>query len=210
MTNGPILFVDTETTGLVRHDLPIEAPEQPHLAQLALLLTDNSGHRVGSFVAYVQPDGWEMPAEASAINGLTTDYLRAYGLPLISAWDAFHDFSAQAELIVAHNVDFDRTVIEIVASRLGRKWDWRQPWFCTKEAAAPVCCLPGRSGYPPRAKEGKYKWPTLDEAHRMLCDGPVANAHDAMADAEACARVYFALRERAGRPVSLASTEVST
>ncbi len=209
MTNGPILFVDTETTGLLVQGMPVDDPSQPHLAQLAMLLTNPAGHRVGQFVAYVRPDGWEMPAAASAINGLTTDYLAAYGLPLVDVWGAFRSFSTRAELIVAHNVDFDRTVIEIATVRLGGQWDWKRPWFCTKEASAPVCCLPGRSGYPPRAKEGRYKWPTLNEAHCFLCGGPVANAHDALADAEACARVYFALLERAGAASNAASPEAT-
>ena len=150
------------------------------------------------------------------MNGLTTDYLAAYGLPLHSVWGAFLMFVWRCELIVAHNVDFDRTILRVTVARFEslHAKDWpeacalpERPWFCTKEAAAPVCCLPGRSGYPPRAKEGKYKWPTLDEAHRLLCGGPVEHAHDAMADAEACARVYFALRERAGRQTPEANAQ---
>lgn len=204
--SGPLLFLDTETTGLLVRGAALDDPGQPHLAQLALLLTDAAGKRVGSFVAYVRPDGWVMSPEAGAVNGLTTDYLEAYGLPAITVWRAFQQFAFRAEQLVAHNVEFDRRVLEIFSARLRQEcdaWVRSRSWFCTKEAATPICCLPGRSSYPPRAGQSRYKWPTLDEAHRHLCGGPVTHAHDALADVEACARVYFALQARAAGPAAV-------
>jgi hypothetical protein len=44
---------------------------------------------------------------------------------------------------------------------------------------------------------GGYKWPTLDEAYRVLVDpSGFKDAHDAMADTRACRGVYYALRAR--------------
>ena len=42
-----------------------------------------------------------------------------------------------------------------------------------------------------------FKPPNLQEAHQFFLSVPFEGAHSALADAEACARVYFALQARA-------------
>jgi hypothetical protein len=61
------------------------------------------------------------------------------------------------------------------------------------EAAAPICCLPV-----PPGKPGPYKWPSLEEAYRLVCFGfpPPGPAHDAWYDVEKLQRLYLGLRER--------------
>lgn len=56
------------------------------------------------------------------------------------------------------------------------------------EASTPVCNIPGRYG--------KAKWPKLQEAHTYLLGKPFDGAHGAMADTEACRRVFWALKNR--------------
>ena len=75
-----------------------------------------------------------------------------------------------------------------------------RPWFCTKEAATPVLQLPAPPGgnrYPRKAAGDRFKWPSLEEAHRHFFGVGLDRAHDAMVDAEACARIYFALQNGA-------------
>jgi len=50
----------------------------------------------------------------------------------------------------------------------------------------PICKIPG--------KYNDYKWPKLAEAYRHLFNEEIKDAHDALADVRACARIYFELR----------------
>jgi hypothetical protein len=43
-----ILFFDTETNGLTLNDQPASHPAQPHLVQLAAILTEDGGREVAS------------------------------------------------------------------------------------------------------------------------------------------------------------------
>jgi DNA polymerase III epsilon subunit-like protein len=196
--NNAVLFLDTETTGLVRRNVPLTHESQPRLAQLGLSLQTPSGRRLASCCFLVWPDGWQMPPDAARVNGLSTELLQGAGLKVSYAWHMFATLARRASAIVAHNVDFDRTILEIERLRMTGVAELpERPWECTKELAAPVLKLPlpqGGNRYPERAKQDRYKWPSLDEAHRALCGGPVAGAHDALADAEACARIYWALQ----------------
>ena len=88
----------------------------------------------------------------------------------------------QAELLVAHNYEFDRIVIESEYLRLGIAHPLAgKRVFCTMRAATDIMKLPGPHG---------LKWPTLQEAHRYFVGGEFARPHDALADAQACLAVY--------------------
>jgi DNA polymerase III subunit epsilon len=51
-----------------------------------------------------------------------------------------------------------------------------------------ICCLPSPWG------KG-YKWPKLHEAHRHCFGKEFEDAHDALADVRACAKVFFWLQQ---------------
>lgn len=62
----PILFYDTETSGLPLFHEPSEHPDQPHIVQLGACLVDPDTRRVISTIdLIVRPDGWEIPAEVA-------------------------------------------------------------------------------------------------------------------------------------------------
>lgn len=191
-----ILFFDTETTGKVDFRMPPDHECQPRLVQLAAMLTEDDGAPRSLFSFIVKPDGWSIPEEVAAIHGITDEIAARVGLPEMAVCRAFFSLLSRARLMVAHNLDFDETVM---TTAMHRAMTYAEPFprtlarFCTMKAATPVCRIPHAN---PRRPDD-WKWPKLDECMRHFFNEEHAGAHDALADVRACARVYFKMREQA-------------
>jgi len=195
-----ILCYDTETTGIIRSN-DYTHPNNPFLASIAALLYDTAAHKVvSSFNAMVQPAGWVMPEEAHAVNGLSTEYLNTVGLPVSVVLPAFIALAAKADLIVAHNVEFDTKVIsaalwrnmdeegELVEKAMHgviSNWAFR-PSLCTMKKSRDIVKA--------QTKSGKIKYPKLTEAYEFFFNKPLDRAHSANADAVAVLEIYLAIQ----------------
>jgi len=175
------IFFDTETTDLPDYKSPA-GPRQPHVVQLAAVLVDGASER--GMVTLVQPEGWTIHPGAQAAHGITLARAQAEGVPIAQAIAQFDELLAQADLAVAHNVRFDRLLMDSEYLRLGRQAGWPAT-FCTMVGSTNIVRMPGNYG--------KYKWPTLEEAFRHFFHRPPAGAHDALADVRACMAVFAEL-----------------
>jgi DNA polymerase-3 subunit epsilon len=187
-----LLFIDTETTGKIDRYLPPTHDRQPHMVQLAAMLTDEAGKRMAQFVTLIRPTTWEIPAEASRVHGITTDDCMRCGVPLDVAIITLNSMIDAASKIIAHNMDFDSVIIRGTARHVSfpvvleeRMTDT----YCTMKAATDVVRIPS----PYRA--GQFKWPSLAEAYKHFTGKELSGAHDAMVDVEACAAVYLAMNQ---------------
>lgn len=192
-----ILFFDTETTGFFQDKLPVDHPDQPYIVQLAAQLCDEDGKSVAGFSFIVDPgiaDGIGIPERASAVHGITNEKAVQFGVSAETALSAFTHLYQRADLICAHNMKFDRGVIEAAISRYYKKvMPLRRPLFCTMEAATPILNLPPTEKMR-AAGFDKPKPPKLEECIRHFFGEDLVDAHDAMADVVACRRVYFHLQ----------------
>ena len=195
-----ILCYDTETTGIIRGN-DYANPNNPFLASVAALLYDTTAHKViSSLNAMIQPVGWTMPEEAGAINGLSTEYLNAVGLPVGVVLPTFIALAAKADLCVSHNIDFDMKIISAAAWRHMAEDDsisektrhdvinnWISlPSFCTMKESKDIVKAQG--------KGGKIKYPKLTEAYEFFFNKPLDRAHSANADAVAVLEIYLAIQ----------------
>ncbi len=93
-----------------------------------------------------------------------------------------------AEVVVAHNANFDGSVIAAEYLRLGLKPPFVPgSMICTMTQSTDYCRLSGPYG---------NKWPKLDELHMFLFGTLFGGAHDAGVDVAACARCFFELERR--------------
>lgn len=100
----------------------------------------------------------------------------------------FCELARKPQVVVAHNIGFDLLVIRSEACRLGLDDPFEgASFFCTMENMTDVCKLPGNYG---------FKWPKLQEAHRHAFGTPFDDAHDALADVKACAKIYWWLQKQ--------------
>lgn len=192
------LFFDTETTGLPVYQSPQDDRCQPHIVQLAALLTENDGTERSSFSLIVRPpEGVIIPDGAAAVHGITTEIANCCSVSAVTALSMLARLSGVADrpILVAHNLKFDRWLVECGIARNGLSLDVFNgaETFCTMEAAAPIVNLPPTERMV-AAGFNKPKPPKLEEAYRFFMGKDLENAHDAMGDVRGCRDVFFALR----------------
>jgi len=183
------LIFDTETTGMVEWRLPPEHASQPHLIQLGMLLVETRDWvaRASHSMLVKLPAGQRIDPAAQQAHGITEEDCATYGVPLMVAASAFNQYCIQADVIVAHNMTFDQSVMLTALHRLGGKPDRMagKRLICTKEESTDVLKLPG--------KYDSYKWPTLAEAFEHFTGEQLQGAHDALIDTQACLRILKGL-----------------
>lgn len=186
---GRVLFIDTETSGMLLRRAPLSDPSQPHIVQIATLFRDGPGGTVSQRVNLIRPDGWTIQPGAGRVHGITLEQCEETGVPLRDALRNLAGLIERADVVVAHNVEFDFVMLEIEEERAGVETGIRRARsYCTMTAATETCGLPGR--------HGGFKWPTLAEAHQFLCHAGFDNQHDALADVLACSDVFDALKAK--------------
>ena len=194
-----ILFFDTETTGFVDKRQPPEWPGQPHAVQLAALLTEDDGEERGVLSVIVNPGGdVRIPEAASNVHGITNAVAERCGVHPMAALGLFYRMAQQADLLVAHNLEFDLLLMQAEAHRAGQavvvKFLAECKAFCTLEVAAPIVNLPPTERML-AAGFDKPKPPKLEEAYEHFTGEKMIGAHDALVDVRACRSVYFAIKE---------------
>jgi DNA polymerase III epsilon subunit-like protein len=182
------LIIDSETTGLPRNwKAPIsDLGNWPRVIQVAWALYDNTGRHVESTTYLVRPDGFRIPKDVQRIHGITTERALAEGKPLITVLNELSAIVEKSNIIVAHNVRFDESVISAEYVRLKLKPPFeKKKRICTMVETTELCRIQGPYG---------YKWPTLSQLHTKLFNSGYEEAHDAGADVAACAKCFFELK----------------
>jgi DNA polymerase-3 subunit epsilon len=183
------LFFDTETSGLPRdYRLPPTALDNwPRIVQIAWMACDGYSPSLKPTVHLIRPVGFTISHGSCQKHGISTEFAMANGVPLPPILGELLDAVQAAEVLVAHNIDFDAAVVgaEFLRAGLPNPIPMKQS-RCTMKQSTKFCKLPGNYG---------YKWPTLDELHRTLFQSAFDGAHDAGADCLACVKCFFRLRE---------------
>jgi DNA polymerase III subunit epsilon len=187
------LFFDTETTGLPRnYKAPVEDLDNwPRMVQLAWWIGD--GARMDAHSAIVKPEGYTIPDEVAQIHGVTQARALKEGYPLFDVLSAFSVSLGEADVIVAHNLDFDRMIAGAEFIRVGEP-EWAQHivkrrGLCTMKSSVDLCRIPRGNGI-------GYKYPKLMELHNFLFQQGFEGAHDALNDVRAGVRCYWELKKR--------------
>lgn len=192
--NDLILFWDTETTGIPDWHEPSDAPQQPHIVQLAAALVDAESRRIiNSMDLVVRPDHWEIPDDVTKIHGITREYALQVGVDEAFVLKALIQLWEKADRRVAHNQSFDARIIRIATKRYADE-DLQVRWKageaeCTSKLARPVM------------DPAPSKFAKLSDAYEQLV-GPFDHdgAHAAWADTRACMDLYFALVDHEPEP----------
>lgn len=145
-----------------------------------------------------QRDGVVSSPEALKVHGITPDKQYEEGTEITYIIEEFLKLAEEADIIVAHNVAFDRPIIVCEMFRLGEDvplWIWE----CTKEISTDILKLPPTERQRQYRPDIKYKMPSLDELYKFLFEKPVPGReenHGAGQDTRACRECYFELKKR--------------
>jgi len=208
-----ILLLDTETNGLPKNRFapPSEFDAYPAILQLSWAIYRVEGMRLTSVssrdigVALDPEISWD--TGAAKIHGLTEIEAR-HGTP---AADALTDLAAAlrtVDVVVAHNLAFDKPVIRAAGYRTGVT-ELRQLWptikeFCTMKATRDLVQIPATVAQAKYAELGQFKAPRLNELYTWLYghvyDISGATLHSAKSDTHCLAQCITGLL-RKGRLV---------
>jgi DNA polymerase III epsilon subunit-like protein len=112
-----VLVFDTETTGLIPKNTKCLG-DWPHIVQLSCIfinLDKLDEMFVDNFI--INPDIL-IPKESSDIHGITNEIAAEKGINIRDALLRFTYFLDEADVIVAHNLSFDKKIIEKELERL--------------------------------------------------------------------------------------------
>ena len=197
------LFYDTETSGLPLFNDPSEDPRQPHIVQLGARLVDLDTRVVISTVdLIVQPEGWEIPEEVSAVHGITTERAMDVGVSESLVLGILLDLWERSDHRIGHNETFDARIIRIAQHRYDDAAldAWKAGAAeCTARMSTPICNLPPTAKMI-AARRNHPKTPNLGEAFEFFTGENLEGAHSALVDVDACMRIYFAMKDRQAAP----------
>lgn len=208
-----ILFYDTETSGLPkkRNAPPNQHELWPYMLQYASMLVEAdmvNGELqttvVSRDMAYVQPfqddvQRFTIDPGAAKANGLTIDFLKERGIPVDKVINTAMDNISRCDIIVAHNIQFDRNVLlaeafrhgTVVGSVLSAEFLKRRS-ICTMLHGTHYCKIPMK-----RPQAGKaYKWPKLSELYGTLFAETADVEHEAVEDTETLSKCFFEMVKR--------------
>ncbi len=181
------LIFDTETTGLPQNfNAPLSDSENwPRMVQIAWQLHDENGELIENQDYIIKPEGYDIPFNATRIHGISTKMAQEQGRDLQEVLEEFTEVLKKTKVVAGHNIDFDYKIVGAELFRKGIENTLEKtPSADTMELGTDFCQLSG-------GKNGRYKSPKLEELYEKLYGKKFDEAHNAAADVNATAQVFF-------------------
>lgn len=206
------LIFDTETTGLPkckRGETPTANNIHlwPHIVQLSFIIYDTTNlHLVQVSDMLINiPETVNIPAECTAIHGITREMVREKGVSIQTALSLFMKMYEESEFIVAHNFSFDMNMVRAEINRLPheqmaitrskkKQYDafmtslniGKTFEYCTMKMGKKFCNIIRTNS------RGQYvKYPTLTELYEKRFGSPPQNMHNSLNDVIATLRCFL-------------------
>ncbi|MDN5626695.1 MAG: DNA polymerase III subunit alpha [Weeksellaceae bacterium] len=181
------LVFDTETTGLPKNfNAPLsDSDNWPRMVQIAWQIHDDDGNLIENQDYIIKPEGYDIPFNAARIHGITTKIANEEGRDLHEILLEFSKALENVRVVSGHNVEFDYNIVGAEFIRKDIKDNLQEkPRADTMILGTDYCQLPGGRG-------GKFKSPKLEELYEKLYGHKFDEAHNAAADVNATAQVFF-------------------
>ncbi len=184
------LFFDVETTGLPRSwKRPVsDTFNWPRMVQIGWVAYNEQQELTDEQSYIIKPEGYEIPYESERVHRISTERALEEGADLKEVLQKFSKAINAADYILAHNMNLDEKVVgaEFIRKSVNHHL-FNSERYCLMQEGTWFCKIPG--------KDGRYKWPTMQELHFKLFLKKFENSYDALADAKACAKCFFKLNE---------------
>ena len=196
-----IVVFDTETSGLPKTRIltPNTIHMWPFIVQFSYIIFDTETNDViKSYDAIVKVKPYNIISKDSIkFHGITQEISELKGIPIDKVLDEFVDDIEDADLIVAHNVEFDLNMIRAELMRLDYEdMELRminiiknQNFYCTMRESIDLCKIEKVN------TRGKYyKFPTLSELHKHLFDVEPKHLHNSFHDILCTIRCFIKMK----------------
>jgi len=194
-----VIVFDTETTGLPEDNYASfrDSAKWPHIIQLSYITYDTETKEILEYsdrVVKLDPSVMITP-ESIAIHQITREKSESQGIPMKDVLTEFAQSIQTADMIVGHNIIFDKRIITVELYRHGIKNCFYNkigaiPEYCTMKRTTDLCAIPKVN---PKTGETYHKFPTLTELHSKLFGVAPKGTHNAIADVMICLRCYVML-----------------
>lgn len=165
-------IIDTETTDLIRHPAA-KLESQPKVIEFGGILIDHKGKVIARMSELIYP-GSPIPLEATRINGISDSDVK--GKPTFAKlFNEINKFISKADVAIAHNMPFDKGVLDFEAQRIGKALKWPENLLCTVQLNVPVY------GY--RVK--------LQDLYKIVTGKDYKQTHRALDDCELLAEIII-------------------
>lgn len=195
-----ILVFDTETTGLQEKGASIyDKSKWPYIIQLSYILYDlsnNSALIKNNYIAI--PSSVVISQESYNIHHISREILDKQGINIVVALKEFNDCLKLCDIVVGHNISFDKRVIFVECFRhnvtqyfteFKHNETIHKPEFCTMKNTSEFCKLERLS----KTNQVYYKNPKLSELYTLLFPNePIPkDLHNSLVDVGLTLRCYL-------------------
>ena len=203
-----ILIVDTETTGLSKAKMITEKTLHlwPHIVQFSYVIYNKETNTLLKTVDHIVkvPDSIVISEENSNIHGITDTISKTSGQNIESVLSEFMEDYNNADIVVAHNMEFDFNIIKVELMR--QIYDDNQTTLQkeqvtqklnTLKTSKKLCCTMQESvelcNIKALTRDGKeyVKFPSLSELHKHLFSVVPKKLHNSLNDVLICLRCFY-------------------
>lgn len=204
LTFSKALVFDTETTGIPDFHAAADAPHQPRVVEFGGILIDTDFNELRAVDMLVRPNGWEIPAEATTVNGITQAMLEEGGSPIEAILDEYDAMIAECDLVVCFSKNFD---LKMMRGEIRRSDPNRPDHYGTRMECDVIWeCRTRCKGRLPQGSKSV----SLELAHEILLNDTFVNPHRAMSDARATARLFRHLLPLGGLKAKVSESKRET
>jgi len=202
-----VMIFDVETTGLLPRDRTgIPLTELPHILQISFVIFDTQYWRVVKSVDFHinVPSTVEISPLITELTGITREKCDS-GTTILNALLEFQKEYMLCNMIVAHNIQFDREMIRVEMERNREQiltFDTNMIFnaeyeksvnkeiYCTMQMGRNVCKIESLT------KTGKtyFKSPKLIELYEHLFGMSPKDLHNSLVDTYVCLRCFVKMR----------------
>lgn len=189
------IVTDTEGSGIFDYRKPADAPGQPRMAALGLILCTDDLVIEEQHAFLIRPDGWtfDNSSDAAKINGLTHERLMDEGVSAKDALRVYGDAIDARRIVVGYNVLHDLKQLRAEMRYVG----YPDRFMQTRH----LCVMQGcRKMVDARTPDGRKKAPKLHEACAYFGIDQGTGGHTSGGDAMSALLILRKLRELGEMP----------
>jgi DNA polymerase-3 subunit epsilon len=171
-----VIVFDVETTGLPKkRNRPFtDFDNWPHIVQLSWIVYKNGC--IESINDHIIKIDHDIPEDSIKIHGITNEVMRN-GKNIVDILMKFKQDLSHSKMIVAHNIDFDTSIISVELLRNNLRnviYFYRGIKYCTMH----------------ETKKMFKRWPKLSKLHEKLFKKTPLNLHNSLIDVYVCFRCF--------------------
>ena len=174
-----MIFIDTETTGLLKADAA-DINFQPYIIELYAVKLTPDYEYVAEIDSMIKPPV-PIPEEVVRITNIT-DEMVANAPPFISLYDSLIELFLGEREVIGHNCPFDMGILYCELTRAGLEFHfpWPPTWTCTVEKSMHL----------------EHRRLKLTQLHQYATGEPHSWAHRAKDDVSALVRCHMWMKEQ--------------